>query len=174
MRSYPFPLAPVLALAFAFPLYAASKPNPKPAPQNQPKKIWTNDDIAQLRATGLISVVGENIQQAQGPSTVESAPTFAVYTSRLEDPQWYADTAADLQAELSKREDALRGEQTAIAQAANGITQPGIAMDKPTIGVTPDAAVAVLQAQVDEVQSKLDALSDLARQHNIPPGALRE
>jgi hypothetical protein len=39
--------------------------------------------------------------------------------------------------------------------------------------VTPDAAVALLQAQVQEVQSQLDELSDLARQHDIPPGVLR-
>jgi len=39
--------------------------------------------------------------------------------------------------------------------------------------VTPDAALAILQAQVDEVQNQLDDLSDLARQNNIPPGVLR-
>jgi hypothetical protein len=39
--------------------------------------------------------------------------------------------------------------------------------------VTPAAGVANLQAQVHEVQSMLDELSDLARQHNIDPGVLR-
>ena len=46
-------------------------------------------------------------------------------------------------------------------------------MDKPSIGVTPDAALALLEAQVSDVQNQLDDLSELARQHNIPPGVLR-
>jgi hypothetical protein len=46
-------------------------------------------------------------------------------------------------------------------------------LDKPNGGVTPDAGVAILTAQVLEVQNQLDELSDLARQNNIPPGILR-
>jgi hypothetical protein len=46
-------------------------------------------------------------------------------------------------------------------------------MDKKNVGITPEAGIAVLQAQVHEVQSQLDELSDLARQNNIPPGVLR-
>ena len=64
-------------------------------------------------------------------------------------------------------------QQAALAQAADRVTQPGVALDKPTIGVTPQAAIAILEAQVGEVQSQLDELSDLARQNNIPPGVLR-
>jgi len=57
--------------------------------------------------------------------------------------------------------------------AKERITQPGVAMNKPSVGVTPDAAIALLEAQVQEVQNQLDDLSDLARQHDIPPGDLR-
>jgi hypothetical protein len=92
---------------------------------------------------------------------------------KTEDPAWYADQAAILQAELDKRESALREAQVNLAQAAEGITQPGIAMDKGNVGVTPEAGLAILEAQVHEVQSQLDELSDLARQNNIPPGILR-
>ncbi len=174
MRNNPFPLAAVIALLIACSSQAAEKPRPAQGNQNQPKKVWTNEDMGQLRSRGLISIVG---QEATEPATqAPAAPaetTFPVYASRLDDPEWYADQAADLQAEMDKREAALREQQTAIALAADRITQPGLALDKDNAGVTPAAGVANLQAQVQEVQSQLDELSDLARQHNIAPGVLR-
>jgi hypothetical protein len=170
MRIYPFPLAAILALAIAFPSHAAEKPRPA---QNQGKKVWTNDDTDQLRARGLISIVGQVPETTPQAPAAPSERAFATYASRLEDPEWYAEKAADLQAKLEKREAALREEQTALAQAADRITQPGVALDKPNIGVTPQAAIAILEAQVGEVQSQLDELSDLARQNNIPAGVLR-
>jgi hypothetical protein len=174
MRYYPFPLAAILALLIACSSQAAEKPRSAQGNQNQPKKVWTNDDMDQLRARGLISIVGQKL--AEPATKAPAAPaetTFPVYASRLDDPEWYADKAADLQAELDKREAALREQQAAIALAADGITEPGLALDKDNAGVTPAAGVANLQAQVQEVQRQLDELSDLARQHDIPPGVLR-
>ncbi len=172
MRTYPFALAAVLALAIASPTRAAEKPRPAQATQsNQAKRVWTNDDMDQLRARGLITTF------STAPETAAQAPAAppepATYTSKLEDPAWYAQQASDLQAELDKREAALREAQSNLAQAAKGITQSGIAMDKNNPGVTPEAGIDVLQAQVLEAQNQLDELSDLARQNNIPPGVLR-
>ena len=174
MRNHHFPLAAALILLLACSSQAAEKPRPAQGNQNQPKKVWTNDDMDQLRARGLISITG---QEATGPATqapvAPAEASFPVYASQLDDPTWYADKAADLQAELDKREAALREQQTAIARAADRITEPGLALNKDNAGVTPSAGVANLQAQVQEVQSQLDELSDLARQHDIPPGVLR-
>jgi hypothetical protein len=178
MRTYIFPLAAVLALAIAIPSRAAEKPRPAQGNQNQTKKVWTNDDMDQLRSRGLISIVGPAVNEAATTAAAAVAPAPAepaipIYNSRLEDPEWYAEKAADLQAELDQREAALQEQQMAMAQAVDRITQSGVAMDKPTIGVTPQAALAILEAQVGEIQSQLDELSDLARQNNIPPGVLR-
>ncbi len=128
----------------------------------------------QLRARGLISTFSVAPETtAEAPAAPSEPATSTTYTSRLEDPEWYAQQASDLQAELDKREAALREAQANLAQAAEGVTQPGIAMDKKNPGVTPEAGIDVLKAQVLEVQSQLDGLSDLARQNNIPPGVLR-
>ena len=169
MRTYPFPLAAVVALAIAFPSHAAEKPRPKQ--DNQAKKVWTNDDMDQLRSQGLISTftLAPEIT-AQAPPAPSEPATF---TPRTEDPTWYAEQAAILQAELDKRQAALSEAQANLAQAAKGITQPGVAMDKQNAGVTPEAGIDVLAARVLEVQSRLNELSDLARQNNIPPGVLR-
>ncbi|HEV7967067.1 MAG TPA: hypothetical protein VGP19_05830 [Candidatus Acidoferrales bacterium] len=175
MRNYPFPLAAVLALLIACSSQAAEKPHPAQGIQNQPKKVWTNDDMDQLRARGLISIVGQEPTESAAQAPEEAAEnTFPVYPSRLDDPEWYAEKAADLQAELDDRLAALEQEKDALALAKDQrITEPGVALNKPSIGVTPEAAIDLLEAQVQDVQSQLDELSDLARQHDIPPGVLR-
>jgi hypothetical protein len=180
MRNYPFPLAAVLVLAAACASQAAEKPRPAQAsqdhPQNPAKKIWTNDDMDQLRARGLISVVGQAPSQA-APSEQATPPaseaSFPVYESRLDDPEWYAQAAAALQAELDQRQADLQQEQEALVLAKDRITQPGLNLDAPSVGVTPAAALEILQARVEEIQSRLDELADLARRHDIPPGDLR-
>jgi len=175
MRNCTFPLAAALALLLACSTQAAEKPRPAQGNQNQPRKVWTNDDMDQLRSRGLISIVGQEVAApaTQAPAASTEA-TFPVYASRLDDPEWYADQAANLQAELDQRVAALQQEQQALALAKEErVTQPGVAMDKPSIGVTPDGAIALFEAQVLDVQIQLDELSDLARQHDIPPAVLR-
>ena len=174
MRNYSFPLAAVLPLFIACSSHAAEKPRLAQDNQNQPKKVWTNEDMGQLRARGLISIVGQEPARASTQTaTAPPAKTLPAYASALDDPSWYSREAADLQAELDRREAALQQQLEAMARAKDRITQPGLALDKDNAGVTPAAGVANLQAQVQEVQSMLDELSDLAQQHNIDPGTLR-
>jgi hypothetical protein len=174
MRIYKFPLAAALTLLIACSSQAAEKPRPKPDNQTQPKKVWTNDDMDQLRARGLISITGqEPPAPAAQPPAASAETTFPIYESRLDDPEWYADQAANLQAELDKRMADLQQQQEALTLAKDRVTEPGLALDKDNAGVTPAAGLANLQAQVQEVQNQLDELSDLARQHAIPPGVLR-
>jgi hypothetical protein len=169
-----FPIAAVVAIFIARPSEVAAKPRPAKADQTQPTKVWTNEDLDQLRSRGLLSIVG---QEPTAPAVQSAAtatePTHPVYESRLEDPTWYADKAAILREELDRREAALNEQLTAMALAADRITQPGIALDKPSVGVTPEAAVQLLQEKVQDVQNQLDELSDLARQHAIAQGVLR-
>jgi hypothetical protein len=177
MRYDYFPSAAALVLLLACSSQAAEKPRPAQSNQNQAKKVWTNDDMDQLRARGLISIPGqEAAEPAAQPAAAPAAPAasaFRVYASRLDDPEWYAERSIELQAEMERRQAALNQQLTAIALAVDRVTQPGVALDKDDAGVTPAAGVAILQAKVQEVQYQLDELSDLARQHDIAPGVLR-
>jgi hypothetical protein len=125
----------------------------------------------QLRARGLISTFSQAPQTtAQAPEALSEPATFE---SRTQDPTWYAEQAAILQAELDRREAVLREAQAKLAQATKGITQPGVDMAEGNVGVTPEAGIDILKAQVQEVENQFNELSDLARQNNIPPGVLR-
>jgi len=180
MRKHPSPLVAALLLALVcasqaaeMPRSAESRPNTR---NNQAKKVWTNDDVSELRARSPISVVGreagsESSAEQTGSSAGEN--TFPVYDSRLDDPEWYAKVSAELQAELDQRETDLEQQQAAMADVKNRVTQPGVALNEPSTGVTPEETLAILQARVQEIQNELDELADLARQHDIPPGNLR-
>lgn len=156
--------------------------------QNAPKfskevvasRVWTNEDMDQLRAEGLISTFSSAPQTAppQAAATAVQQAQVSQPTTprpiRVEDPDWYADQVARLQAELDTRQSALEQYVQAIADAKSRENMTGgIALDKDSIGVTPEAGIEILQAQVSEVQSQLDDLTELARENGIRPGTLR-
>lgn len=179
MRNHAFPLAAALVFSLACSSYAAKKPRAPQSTQTKAKKVWTNTDMDDLRARGLISVVGPEVTEAAQPAAAPSAaaaapaaPAFPVYESRFDDPEWYAEQAANLQAELDQRLADLKQQEDAIALAKDRLTQPGLALDRENAGITPGSGLAVLQARVQEIQDQLDQLSDLARQHFIDPGVL--
>jgi len=62
MRGFPFLAVSVLVLAAALPSRAQQVP--RLAQTDQAKKIWTNDDMDDLRARGLISIVGQETEEA--------------------------------------------------------------------------------------------------------------
>ena len=125
MRNYSFPLAAALALLIACSSQAAEKPRPAQGNQNQPKKVWTNDDMDQLRSRGLISIAGQEPTSACDASARRpvrnhfSGLCFPARRSRLVCRQ-----AADLQAELDKRLAALQQEQQALALAKEDRDHP--------------------------------------------------
>ncbi len=49
----------------------------------------------------------------------------------------------------------------------------GINLDDGDIGITPEAGIEILGRRVSEAHTELDALEDMARRNDIPPGTLR-
>jgi hypothetical protein len=162
------PLTLVFALiAVAIPSGAAGASTA--AQGQQTKRVWTNEDLDELRARGLISIFGTV------PETAPAAPPQPTrYASRLQDPVWYAEQAAELQAQLNGRMMAVVQAQQALMQA-RGLRQTtgGINLAEGNAGVTPEEGIAILAARVAEIQSRFEELADLARRNYIPPGVLR-
>jgi hypothetical protein len=157
---------------------AARAQNPPYTVEVTASRIWTNDDMDRLRAQGMITTFSESAATApqgtaRAPAT-ETAVAPAPRPVRVQDPDWYAEQAELLQAELAQREDALQEYLANLANAKHpDQTTGGIALDRPSIGVTPEAGAQILAEQVDEIQAQLEDLAELARVNGIPPGALR-
>ena len=129
-------------------------------------RVWTNADIAKLPDPGISLIGPEPVTGA------EVAPHQEPY-DRTKDPYWYADEAARLQAELTRREAALQQYVEAIEDAKNRRnTESGIALDQGNAGITLQSGIENLEAQVREVQEQLEELADLARRNGIVPGVV--
>ena len=166
-RYLAFSLAISMTLGIlAIPLRAANKPRAGTDSQNP--VVWTNDDLERLRALGLISIVGRTDEERP---TSASAPGPYVST---QDPEWYAEQVAKLRDELERRRAQLGGYRQAIEDARSLKTMTGgINLDEGDIGITPEAGIEILRQRVNEAKTELDALEDLARRNDIPPGTLR-
>jgi hypothetical protein len=149
----------------AMPLRAAKRPH---AGTDSKDTVWTNDDLAKLHVPGLICIVGQRNKEKP-----QSAPLPQPY-GRNQDAAWYAERAAQLRDELERR----RAESSEYRQAledARSLREStgGINFAEGDIGITPEAGIEILQQRVSETQAEFDALEDLARRNDIPPGTLR-
>ena len=160
---YRYPLSFALALALAFTVIPARAQTARVQ-----KRVWTTEDVNALRSAGLISIVGPEEEAAPAPLR------GPIYNSRLEDPAWYADQTAQLQAELDANATALAQARDNLAHARDlsGVTG-SVSLDQPVLGVTPEDVIANLEEQTQELQAQLDDLADLARQNDIYPGVVR-
>jgi hypothetical protein len=166
-RYLTFSLAVSMTLTtLAIPLRAANKPR---AGTDSPNTmVWTNDDLERLHVLGLICIVGRI-----GEETPKSASLPQPYVN-TQDPGWYAEQAAKLRDELQRRRAQLGRYHQAIEDARGLKTMTGgINLDEGDTGITPEAGIEILQERVTETQAELDALEDLARRNEIPPGTLR-
>jgi hypothetical protein len=166
-RYLPFSLAISMTVStLAIPLRAANKP--RAGKTERASVLWTNEDLEKLSGLGLISVVGQAPEEA---TAAAAAPSPYLET---QDPEWYAEQASKLRAELERREARLQEYRQALDDVRSLKTMTGgINLDGGDIGITPEAGIEILQRRVYEIQSELDDLEDLARHNDIPPGTLR-
>ena len=166
-RYLTFSLAVSMALStLAVPLRAAKKPRAGTDSQNT--VVWTNDDLERLHVLGLISIVGRMNEE-----TPKSASLPQPYV-KTQDPEWYAKQAAKLRDGLERRQNQLRDYRQAIDDVRNlRNTTGGIILDEGDIAITPEVGIEILERHVNQAQTELNALEDLARRHDIPPGTLR-
>jgi hypothetical protein len=150
----------------AIPLRAAEKSRAVTDSRNA--MVWTNDNLGSLHLPGLIYILGRTHEE-----TRKSASAPSPY-AETQNPAWYAGQAAKLGDELERRKAQLGGYRQAIEDARNLKTMAGgINLEEGDIAITPEAGIEILQERVNETESELDALEDLARRNDIAPGTLR-
>ena len=158
--------ASLVLLSVAIPLRAANRPHA--GTDRHGTVVWTNDDLEKLHALGLISIVGQ-IDEDEPASTSATEPYL-----RSPDPEWYAEQAAKLRDQLERRQTQLDEYRHAIDDTRSlRETSGGINLVEGDVGITPQSGIEILRQRVNETQAELDALEDLARRNNIPPGTVR-
>jgi hypothetical protein len=166
MTRYLYYAASLGLIAVAMPLRAANWPHAGADIQNA--MVWTNDDLEKLHSLGLISIVGRIEEERPTP-----APAPRPYV-RTQDPEWYAAQAAKLRDELERRQTQLSEYRQAIDDVRSLMkTTGGINLGEGDIAITPEVGIEILERHVNEVQTEINELEDLARRHDIPPGMLR-
>jgi hypothetical protein len=185
-------VAVVLSLAFVLgtqpvalraqaPSAAPQTPTQTQTPNTAPaqKKVWTNDDMDELRDQGAggISVIGSAPAAAATPAAAtpqKGAAKPAATPAKVPDeknPDWYRKQLAPLYESLDRINDQIAAAQSAIDGDSRG--DSGVSMGARAPAGTPAEQVAALQKEQQGVQDKIDALLDMARHNDIEPGELR-
>jgi prefoldin subunit 5 len=157
-----------------------AKPADSPKPDTQ-KTVWMNDDVERLNPEFVV-----NRAPQTSASAVKVLPLVVIQPTRLaplsaapraprdpeQDPQWYAQQVTALDAELA----AIDGRELQLRQfrATSAGLPTGLVLNAPVEGITTDNLIAQLEARRQEIMQQIDALGDLARQNDLPPGILVE
>jgi len=131
--------------------------------QPAPKKVWTNSDLEHLRADSPVSTIGK----------ASAAPAAAARSNPAahKDARAYSDQIAKLEAQLppirrkiAQLEAGLSGQPTGDSKTS---TRPRYA----SLGDWP-AELAQLQKRREDIEERINALRDQARQAGIWPNSL--
>ncbi len=132
----------------------------------QPKKVWTNDDLKRLPSEPV-----RKRTDAASPEIPADRKADEPYR-RDNDPQWYVRQLEPLRRELATVEANLRGLSEAHKSGKGGTD--AVNLDQEEEGVTTDSQITVLQRRRDQLQKRIDEFEEQARHHDILPGVLRE
>jgi hypothetical protein len=133
--------------------------------------LYTNADTAKLASEDNISLVGPEPASEAAPTNAAPPPSYAAPYVETQDPNWYAEQAVQLNAELDRRNEDLRRYVEAINEAkGRQQSESGVNLVEGNFGITLDSGRAMLESRVREVQSQLDELADLARRNGIALG----
>jgi hypothetical protein len=167
---------------------AAESPQPPAAPtsaQQRPRrarKIWTNDDLEQLRSRAIVSVVGGARTSSAGEATEETeaaAPEVDAEAAAGEEAapappkeqtrEHWQERLQPLRAELARIEQQLQQLRRGRGQAASNAVD--VMGGNP--GVQVEDTIRQLERRRDQVQQQIADLQDEARRAGVPAGYVR-
>jgi hypothetical protein len=135
------------------------------------RTLYTNADTAKLASEDNISLVGPEPASEAAPTNAAPPASYVAPYVETQDPNWYAQQAVQLNAELDRRNEDLRRYVEAINEAkGRQQSESGVNLVEGNFGITLDSGRAMLESRVREVQSQIDELADLARRNGIALG----
>jgi hypothetical protein len=192
--------AGILALAMGTaPIFAQTSQDAPPAQSTQkppqkasekPKKVWTNDDLADLRSTVTITTASAT-PAAEGEAAGEAQAAGAVPGKEVEpppekDPKYYKSKLDPLRKQLAEVDAKIKEIQGAISNPYQGTNKINInqqAPSNPSQGpeppnrpddslygnqiVRPQDQLAYYQKRHDELQQQIDDLENQALRNGL-------
>ena len=139
---------------------SSSATTPSQAQPATPRKVWTNDNVTELRDNSEISTIGG------ATASPGEADGKNVAGSRAHNAQWYRDQIVKLEAKLPPLDSEIEQLREAIGGEAMG---DGKTSSRPRAVKGDDWAreEAVLQKTRDGIAAHIDALRDQARHSGV-------
>lgn len=147
---------------------AVSVPDKKEPDEKKPKKVWTNDEVSQLK--GGVSVVGEARAPEEQSADEENddKPGSNTHQAMI---RHYRDAIADLKAQIANADALiakLRDVKGEDASPSGGVDPNRLAFASP-----PEEQVKQLEIKKKQLQAKIEDLEVQANKEGIEPGELR-
>ncbi len=197
-------LALAFGAAFTPALQAQALPSPqtseKPAQKaaEKPKKVWTNDDLTDLRSSVRITTAAAT-PSAEGSAAGEATAAAAAAPGKEKalpdekDPEYYRKQLGPLRQQRDQLDAKIKEIQDALNNPSQGTNKINTTQQAPNMPpgteqggppradnslygnqiVRPQDQLEVYQKQRDEVQEKIDDLESQARRNGIDPGDIR-
>jgi peptidoglycan hydrolase CwlO-like protein len=138
-----------------------SNPAPSPAPAPS-KKVWTNEDVSDLRGESVISTVGDphakpGSKPAPAAKNADARP-YQAQIARLEAQ------IPDLDRQIADIQSAIDGKPTGDAKSSQ--------RPRSVKADSWEVEMQDLQKKRDNVEAQISALKDQARHHGVNPNTL--
>lgn len=176
----------ILALGLAaLPAYGQTSQSAQPqqpaqkSPQKA-KKVWTNDDLADLPANSPVSTASATpvVAPAEGPATGEATPAGGDKATAKsgalapeKDPKIYQQKLQALRQRLADVEAKIKSTQDAISGSQGGSN--ALNLSQPTPVMRPQDQLAALEKERQDIQQQIEDLESQARQNGLSPGDIR-
>lgn len=138
-------------------------------------KVWTNDDLEQLRGGGAISVTGSETpaEPAAGTETAMEGggenKEQAEATPKEQDPEYWQKKLEPLRKELAQIEQQLQQSRSGQGMASSN----SLSLSNNAPGADVADTIRRLERRRTEVQQEISAIQDEARRLGVPPGYVR-
>ena len=192
-----------LAVAGAAPAFAQDSQTAPPSqtaknPPQKPKKVWTNDDVADLRGTAGVTTATITPAEGGAQQTAQAPAADAGKEKPLppeKDPKAYRAKLEPLRKQLADVEAKIKDTQDALNKPIDGTNKiklgqaapsmrpqdqpPGYDAKRPDDAiygnqiVRPQDQLAAYEKRRQELQQQIDDLEAQARKNGIDPGDIR-
>lgn len=135
------------------------------------KKIWTNEDLEELRKRVPLSEFFPRMAPSAGGVRSAAAPDVAYGYEREKDAEWYREQAQTLRAELARVEEGDRSLRGILSDPL--VPRSGFGLGPGNARLTPEYQLQLNAEHRARVRQQLDELETRARRNGIRPGAVR-